>query len=817
MNIAPCAHYPNRIRHLRARRGLTQAQLANLLSVSAMTVIRWEHGRSRPSALARQRIERIEAEAGFAAPVPARPSEPPNLPTYLARFIGREQELTDLAHLLAGARLVTVTGTGGAGKTRLAIEAARLWEGGEARLIELAPLLDAALIPSAIANALAIAEVAGEPLLETVIHALRSRRVLLILDNCEHLIAGCAATVERLLQSCPALTVLATSREPFNVGGEVARRLQPLGPADSAALFLERASAAEPDFAGKPQEAGLVESLCGQLDGLPLAIELAAPYMRVLSVRELAAQVDRRFELLQARSPTAPARHQTLSALVDWSYDLPTVDEQRLYRRLSVFAGGCTLEALAGICVPEGLPHGALLLLRALIEKSLVLAEERERETRYRMLETLRQHSFEKLREAGEEQLVRHRHLEWFRDLAEQGEQAWRGGDQDFWRRRMERELENCRIALDWSRIDIGQQESGLRLAAALVWPWRVNGHAGEAFEWLSTLLADAVPNPTRAKGLRAAGWLAHRRAGPDAKPFLEEALVLARTLGERSILVATLRDLAFVRLAHGDPVAAAAAAEEGLTLAQMPEVLPWRYTLLRPLGLALATLGRPEEAVSQLKEAVRLADDQQDRYIVGLALRDLASLWLDLGDPAAARACLEKCLTLDLPRRTEAPATLACLIALAMAEGDLLRAVRLAGALSRMTDTATDSVRPFSLERLQQHLAAAGEGLSPEARGAAWAEGLAMGLDQTLDYALRQSSQTTVPPPNRPGGLTPRELEVARAVAGGRTNREIATALVISERTADRHVANILSKLHLTSRAQVAVWAVERGLVLPS
>jgi len=273
--------------------------------------------------------------------------------------------------------------------------------------------------------------------------------------------------------------------------------------------------------------------------------------------------------LLRARSPTTAARHQTLRALVDWSYELLRPEEQRLYRRMSVFAGGCTLEAIEGICRDGDVTERALLpLVEALVEKSFVTAEEQEGQTRYRMLETLRQHSRDKLREAGEERALRRRHLCWFRDLAEQAELGQRGAAQERWWRRLQREVENCRVALVWSRVEPELQEPGLRLAAALGRFWRYSGHAGEAFDWLTTLLSGAPPNATRASALHAAGWLALRGGEPDPQPFLDEALSLARSLGDRSIMVASLRDLATLRRRRGDPSAAQAALDEALGLA---------------------------------------------------------------------------------------------------------------------------------------------------------------------------------------------------------------------------------------------------------
>ena len=743
---------------------------------------------------------------------------PQGLPVQLTSFVGRERETAQLRRLLAEARLVTVTGPGGGGKTRIAIEAARDWGGDAARFVELAPLLDPALIPSAIAAVLGIAEVAGEPLLDTIVRALQSLRALLILDNCEHLIVGCALIVERLLQACPLLTVLATSREPLNLGGETLQRLLPLEPSAAAALFIERATAAEPRFAVKPREPALVESLCRQLDGLPLAIELAAPYVRLLSLQELAAQLDQRLELLQARWPTAAARHQTLRALVDWSYELLTADERRLCRRLSVFAGGGTLESIAGICWEAGReanPPAALLpLLRSLVEKSLVLADEAEGETRYSMLETLRQYARERLREAGEERDVRRRHLKWFLDLAEQ-EGRRRGDGQDGRHRRIEQDVENIRVALVWSRIEPQQQESGLRLAAALQQFWRLSGRAGEGLEWLTTSLEGAPPNTARAKALEAAGWLILRRGDPEAaQPFLDEALPLARSLDEPSLVVDSLIDLAFLRLQRGDAASAQALAEEGLTIVREQDTGRSPLELLRYLGLASAMLGRTEEGVSYLREAVRLARERQVLVVANLALGNLGMLLVELGDLPAGRECLEESIAPHMRGALqETTRNLAQFVGLAIAEGDMARAVRLAGAVSGLRASRPDRLPPVPWEHLEQYLEIASQALDPAVRQATWAKGVAMSLDEAIDEALRRGSADR-DAGDRPGGLTPRELEVARLLAGGLTNRRIAETLVISERTADRHVENILGKLGLSSRAEVAVWAVERGLV---
>jgi len=332
-----------------------------------------------------------------------------------------------------------------------------------------------------------------------------------------------------------------------------------------------------------------------------------------------------------------------------------------------------------------------------------------------------------------------------------------------------------------------------------------MGGHAAEAFDWLTTLLAGAPPNATQAKALEAAGWLAVRRGDPDAaQPLLDAALSTARTLSERAIMVATLRDLGGLWLQRGDPTAAQAALEEGVTLAQMPEAIPWRYTLLRLLGRTAAAMGRPEDAIAHFREAVRLAREREDLYIAGLALSHLGALLLELGRLAAARECL--CFALETPSAVQ---TLVYFVGLAVAEGDLVGAVRLAGAVTAPADAWPGRLPPAHSERLQQYLKTAAQALPPTAHRAAWSEGAAMTLDETLRRASGGRNG-----PAWPEGLTPREREVAVLIAHGLTNREMAADLFISEATAKRHVESILNKLGLHSRRRVRDVIAEQFLL---
>jgi predicted ATPase/transcriptional regulator with XRE-family HTH domain len=456
-----------------------------------------------------------------------------NLPLQLTSFIGRTKEQADVIELLAKHRLVSLVGTGGIGKTRLSLEVGYavidtfpngLW------CIELAPLSDPALIPQAIASALGLIEQANRPSQTILIDFLKDRKVLLILDNCEHLIQACARLTEALLQVCPDLNILTTSREALNVPGEIVYlvpslstpveevALEPFSRYEAVELFMERARSAVPAFAMTDQNATAIAQICHHLDGIPLAIELAAARVRGLSVEQIASRLNDRFRLLAAGARTVLPRHQTLQALIDWSHDLLTETERVALRRFSVFAGGWTLEAAEQVCAGAGLESNEILdpLLR-LVDKSLVIARTQEAETRYHMLETIRQYAHEKLWEAGEGELLRKRHLAYFVDLAERAEPNLRAFDMVMWLDRLETELDNIRATLEYALES--NVEAQLRLASALLWFWHIRGHKNEGVDWLERGLSieagergDQSLTPDRAmirgKALNASGFL---------------------------------------------------------------------------------------------------------------------------------------------------------------------------------------------------------------------------------------------------------------------------------------------------------------------
>ncbi|HKY50325.1 MAG TPA: adenylate/guanylate cyclase domain-containing protein, partial [Candidatus Limnocylindria bacterium] len=459
----------------------------------------------------------IRAERIFQAVDPGLPSEfpplktldatPNNLPIQVTSFVGREREIRDVTGLLKDTRLLTLLGPGGTGKTRLSLQVAANLIDGYADgvwFVEFAPLYDPELVPQAVASTLGVREEPGRPALTTLSEYLRRRTVLLILDNCEHLIDACARLADALLRSCPGVNVLTSSREALGTAGEVTYRvpslslpdprqlpsLERLADYEAVRLLVERASAVKPGFKITDANAAAAVQICQRLDGIPLAIELAAARLKDLSPREIAAHLDERFRLLTAGSRTAMPRHQTLRGLIDWSYELLPEFERALLRRVSVFAGGWHLAAA------EAVDPDALDLLGRLVDKSLVVADEEDGETRYGLLETIRQYGLEKLRETSDEPMVRDRHRDFYVALVESSAPNLQGPDQATWLARLETEHDNVRAALRWS-LEGGNVEAAFRLGAALDSFWDTRGHISEGRQWIEQIVARAGELPS--------------------------------------------------------------------------------------------------------------------------------------------------------------------------------------------------------------------------------------------------------------------------------------------------------------------------------
>jgi non-specific serine/threonine protein kinase len=726
------------------------------------------------------------------------PDRRSNLPAQLTSFIGRAREQAEVVSLLGRARLVTLTGAGGSGKTRLALMVAGtvladypygVW------LVELAALADPALVPQTVAQVLGLREQPDRTPLEMLLSYLQYRCALLVLDNCEHLVGACAELATALLLGCPQLRLLATSREALEVAGEALYRvpslrvpdLDHLPPLDRLAqyeavqLFVERAQARRADFALGRSNGVAVAQVCIRLDGMPLAIELAAARIDTVPVQTIATRLDDRFRLLTGGPRTALPRQQTLRATLDWSHGLLSPSEQVLLRCLAVFAGGWALEAAEAVCAGEIVAKEEILdLLSALVHKSMVQAEEVDGGPRYRLLETVRQYGQERLAAAGEEAAVQDAHLAYFLALAEQADSGFWGSEEVYWMDRLEAEHDNLRAALRWS-LQAGD-DTGMRLAGALGRFWMLRGYPREGRTWLEAVQAR---NSSAAPAVRAValGWvaqLAHMLGDHEqATTAWEASLPLAREAGDNQEVAWSLMSLG--RLAHqqGDLERARALTEEGLALHRainFPYGIACGLWFLAEVAL---TAGDYRQAAALLEEALSLMRLLREPYGIATLLLSLGQLALDQGDYARAAAlCTE---SLEFNQRARSPVRGAQVLAhlglavLALGEweraGTLLRQAltlhwevgytvymaacveglaALAGAQGRWQEAAqllgsAAIVREgngFPLRRGERATrdrteAAAQAALGEAAYAAIWAEGQALPLDEVVALAL--------------------------------------------------------------------------------
>jgi predicted ATPase/DNA-binding NarL/FixJ family response regulator len=831
-----------------------------------------------------------------------------NLPAEPNSFVGRERDLGDLALLLANVRALTLCGPGGIGKTRLATRlgwqlAAEFPDG--VWLIELADSADPALAARRVANVLGIGEEPDRPAAATLIDVLRGRQLLLILDTCEHIVDAIADMVRDLIANCPLIRLVATSREPLRVRGETVWRVQPLtlpAPTEPAAtltqpaeetpasvadheavrLFVDRAAAVRPGFALTAENCASVVQLCRTLDGVPLAIELAAARIRALSVEQIAARIDDRFRLLASGDRTAPLRQQTLQAAVDWSFELLTVDEQILLRRLSVFAGW-SLEMAEQVCADQQIPvQDVLDLLAALIDKSLVaLEDELAGDARYRLLDTIRDYAAVRLVAAGEQDEFRRRHLHYMLALAEdivghafvRGAMPWAEQVRSY--NRIAAERPNFRAALSFC-LDSSDAEKGLRACSALRSPWVVYGDVTEGLGWFDRFLAlDAwVPAVVRARALMLGAELAFEHQDYTTAAALAQAAVdLCTTLEaspRRVCPAGGLRILALISLRggqieeslkHADAAVAAARLhadewEEGLALTARAAILARSgqlasaqaaYELALELltgnngwGVAHALYGFGSLARSRRDNAGALrhfrtalelfrqlgARTEIARCLAGIGWVALASLDLQTASASLAESLELSAATgqrLGIARGLEAFA------ALGVVRGDDDHAARLEGAAAALRDLVGPVRSAAAQARLDSLLESGHRRLGQNLTASLLAEGRRLSMHEAVRYALSSATDAVsrtdgsapepgpaarrkaVPALAQASALTAREQEIAQLIARGLSNRAIAAELVISPATAARHVANMLNKLGLSSRAQIAAWTVEQ------
>lgn len=654
---------------------------------------------------------------------------PNNLQIQLTSFIGRETEMAEIKRLLKGTRLLTLTGPGGTGKTRLALQVAAdlletfddgVWQ------IELASLKDPALVPQVVSTTLGLREQPSQPILDVLTDYLRPKSLLLLLDNCEHLIDACAHLADKLLRACPHLTILATSREPLGIAGETAWSVPALSLPDphqmsadaltqyeSAQLFIDRAAHILPGFSATEQNARSIAQICQRLDGIPLAIELAAARVKLLKVESIAARLDDRFNLLTGGGRTTLPRHQTLRAAMDWSYDLLPEDSQLLFRRLAVFAGGFTLEAAEAVCSDELLPSDSQLeLLARLVDRSLVIVDQLADSERYRMLETIREYAGEKLLESGEPEQLRNRHLDYFLAFAEKAEMQLEGSERIVWLNRLEREHDNLRAALDWSRTSEDRARLGLRLAGSLGAFWDSRGYLREGRERLSEALA-RVPaserTAERAKALYAAGELAYLQSDyPATRPLLGESISIYRELGPSGRLGVghSLILLGDMLTEVGDYVTASTVLNEGLEI--MRELKNERGIAvgLWQLGWCALRIGEYGKAVPYFEESLPFYRKAGNLDGMAIVLSGWGEVLLRQGDYARATALLEESLELrrELKDNWGIAASLGSLGWVELLRGDLEQAfTTLKESLKLRRDMGDKGGIAWCLERLAE------------------------------------------------------------------------------------------------------------------
>lgn len=824
------------------------------------------------------------------AVVPPPVAWPGVLPRPLTPLVGREREVAAIANLLASdpVSVVTLLGPGGVGKTRLAIAAATslqdVFTDGVA-FVDLSPITDESLVIPTIAQALGVNEAGGQPVTAQLNAALFARHLLMVLDNCEQV--AVATQIAGLLASAPRLKVLATSRAPIRVTGEHAFPIPPLTLPDTSEgtsladvvqteaidLFLQRARAANPVFSLTESNVRTVSEICRRVDGLPLAIELAAARLRLLSPEALLARLTDRLQLLTGGPRDQPARQQTLRDAIVWSYDLLAADERTLFRSLAVFNGGFTLEAAEQIGADAGDPSGysaVLELLAGLVDQSLVQRrDDLQGEPRYIMLETIRTFGLEQLATCQEVGQVRGRHAGFFLALAEQARPALRGPEQETWLNRLEAEHDNLRAVLTWT-TDNGEAESALRLATLLSTFWDVRGYLSEGLGWLERTIALAEgPDlaALRGMGCRSASALAssagdYRRATifaeqglaiarerkdgtetasalinlgtiagrredhAQATRLFEEALAVAREIGDQFLSGVAAINLGLVATEQGNHTQAAVYLEE--SVAVFRDLGNERALAMGVSNLALAVQRQGDQARAGelFQEALAVQRRLGDSRSVAITLADLSGLVREQGDDGRAAALLAESAALSqlVGNADILRSALLKLADLLLARRQALAAARLVGAADAVGDDEDAAAR--SPADVEGSTAASVKTALGDARYAvAWTAGRALSADQAVAEAAQAATELAETRPDLPQpvltavpsiivDLTPREREVLRLLVDGRTDREIGEVIFVTTKTASNHVANILSKLGVETRTAAAAFALRHGLV---
>jgi len=734
--------------------------------------------------------------------------------------------------------MVTFTGFGGVGKTRLALRVAaemrRAFPDG-VWLIDLASLTDGQFLMRTVAASLGFQ---NQSRLSSLSEYLEPKRLLMVLDNCEHLLDECAALASKLLGMAPELRILATSRQILHIEGEYVLDVPPLpvpetataSPGDAVAryeairLFAERAAAVLPDFEVNAANNEALTRLCQRLDGIPLAIELAAVQMRALSVEQILDRLDDRFRLLK-RGPSSIPRQRTLTALIDWSYELCSPEERTLWERLSVFSGGCDLEAAESVCSGDGIAgDDVLYLLMALVDKSILIRREHGTGVRYEMLETLRQYGHRRLIDGGREPMLRRRHRDWCRELAAQAESEWFGAHQMEWLTRLRFEQSNVRAALEFCLDEPGEAWAALEIAAAM-WSHRLSWSSlSDGHHWLERALAlEPTPSVVRAKALWVDAWLLLLRGDPEvAEVLLEESRALAEQFGDEAELAAAVQITGFAALRDGDFDQAVSLLKEALKHHLVVGARGRAWVTILQLALAAVLTGDPS-AAALCRECQEICERENADWSMSYALWVVGMYTWRNGDPRAATTMIRDGIRLKLPYG-DGLGIAQCMEVLAWTTADQRqdeRGAELLGAAQAVWRSIGTSLRGlgYMADFHDQCEARLRRGLGDEGFTRAYARGAELTPEAAAAYALDEKPAGSVDGDKAAARtesgvasvLTRREREIAALVAQGLGNKEIAATLVIAQRTAEGHIEHILRKLGFTSRSQIAAaWAAQ-------
>lgn len=758
-----------------------------------------------------------------------------NLPAEETSFVGRRQEVAAIKRLLSQSRLVTLTGPGGVGKTRLALRVAeqvrRAFPDG-VWLVALADLSDPGLLVETVADTLGIQD-RSVGLVSTLTRFLGPKRLLLVMDNCEHLVDATAAFLGEIMAMAPRVRILATSRQSLGIAGEQtwavpslsvpdpdeARMKQAWARSEAVNLFVERAQSVRPSFALTPHNAGTVVRISQRLDGIPLALELAAVRLRVLSVEQILQRLDDRFRLLTAGKRASVPRHQTLRALIDWSYNLCTNAERTLWVLASVFSGGFDLDAVEQVCTREGIiaTDQVLDLVDALVDKSVLNVSHDQGQVRYRMLESLRQYAFDKMADADLLTEQRCRHRDYFRELTEQVGREWFGPDQLAWSARLRREHANLQAALEFCLTEPGQAQPALAMAANIC-AFFESGHLSEGRHWLGRALALAPePTPARATALWAAGSLANMQGDvPAARSMLRECRELAVRLGDRSMAAAADSASGWGAMCEGDADTAVTLLERALAVHTAMKDVERITNDQIILSVACYLAGDASRAVALCEECLAVTQAHGDLWHRSWVLLYFSWVMWREGDHRRAGLLAAECLRInrDLDDRVDTGHCLEILAWVATADQPE-RAARLLGAAQATMAAIGAPLYPFIQPDHDSCMAATRQVLGDRRFTALFEAGAALTIEQAAAEALDEKPPPALPPAKESGlspvlPLTPREAEVARLAAQGLTNKEIARRLVISQRTAEAHIQHILTKLGFTSRTQIVTHRID-------